>query len=552
MVKPNLTVRKKQAGADGSLAGKGLVSKLKRTGGDAFVLTIGDEGAVLMYVKRGSIERRLFAAKPDAAGTSAMTEILATAKSAPIYMLLDVIDQQYMRQSFPPVSAMSLAKIVQRRLDRDLPADDIKSAIQLGRDKEGRKEWHYLLIAISQTPELQSWLEWLLEQDNSFKGIHLVPLEAARFLQKLKAGNNANLEAPWQIVFMHTKVGGFRQVVLHDGKLVFTRISQVTEDSSSAFLAGSVEQEIQNTLDYLRRFDLENNQVVSVCVIVGADVKAQVDLKRFGFSHHELMTPFEASQMLGQDNTALFADNYSDIIFAYAFLHGAPVKRIMPQAAARVTSIEKSILAAKIIAASVGAVCFLLSIFMLVSYVGNTAEISDTNAQQKTIALQQVQLQKIVGNQHESEKIAGSVTALWNAKKIGDFIPFDFIRQLAPVLRDDVRVTAFDWHKMPALAAGAYVEGPTDVEIIVSVEFTGAYSDDVAYAIAATAQNDAMAASFPRYKIETTGLPGQGGNDKLEIDFDNGKLRNSAEKKRVMQFKFRGLLPEPPPVAPVS
>lgn len=520
-----------------------LKARVQGIGSEVFVIVIGDEGAVLTYIKDNRVERRLFAVKADIQHTNAMRELLASAKHAPIFALLDVMDQQYVRQTFPPVSALSLNKIVKRRLDRDLPPDDIKGALQLGRDTQGRKEWQYMLASVSQTPELQAWLGMLLEQENSFKGLYLLPIESMNFLKSLAGA--ASDEAPWQILFVHTKVGGFRQVVLNNGKLVFTRLSQVTDETNHLFVAGSVEQEIQNTLDYLRRFDLESNRVVQAYVIVGPEVKEQVDMNRFNFASYTMLTPYEVGEAMGLENAALFADTYGDIVLAHAFMKHSPVKRLMPASAERMAQLELGIRSAKIAAAVSIALFGLLSLNVGIQYIGVASERSDVAAKDKTLQAELKRLRNVIDGQAEVEKLANTVTTLWNSKKLGDHVPLDFVKQLAPFIPEDVRVMMLDWKKLDIPKSGVTIRGPTDVDIVIDVEFTGAYSDDVAYANAANAFYTTLQQNFPRYVVEAVGMPGGAGSGgKLEIDFDQGRMKQAAGKVRKVQFKFRGLLPE--------
>ncbi len=517
----------------------------KKSVASAYVLTIGDEGAVLAYFKKGVTERRLFAAKPDAASIATMTELLALAPSTPIYLLLDVMDQHYMRQTFPPVSAMSLKKIVQRRLDRELPPDDIKDAFLLGRDMAARKEWLYLLLAITPSAELQSWLEWVLEQNNSFKGLFLVPLESSRFMARLSREFSLAADVSWHILLMHTKVGGLRQVVIHEGKIIFTRITQVTDENNHAYLAGSVEQEIQNTLDYLRRFDFENNQIAKLSVIVGGEIKSQLDVTRFRFAGAQVFTPHEAAEALGLEQAALYEDQYSDIVFAHAFLSDKPLKSIMPTSALKVQGLERGIQAAKMLACAVVGICALLSLGSLISYVGQSGEMERVATERKAADLQFDQLKKLTDNQVESEKIAASVVALLDQAKLGVFSPLDVVKELAPLLKDDARVTSFEWRRIKPEANAPQIQGPADVEINFRLEFTGMYADDVVYANAAVAQSDTIMKGLSRYQVEVQGLPGAQGQGQLEIDFDAEKLKNAQAKKRELQFKLRGLLPPP-------
>lgn len=520
-----------------------LKARAQGIGSEVFVIVIGDEGAVLTYIKNNRVERRLFAVKADMQHTNAMRELLASAKHAPVFALLDVMDQQYVRQTFPPVSSLSLNKIVKRRLDRDLPPDDIKGALQLGRDTQGRKEWQYMLASVSQTPDLQGWLGMLLEQENSFKGLYLLPIESMNFIKTL--AGPVDEDAPWQILFVHTKVGGFRQVVLNNGKLVFTRLSQVTDETNHLFVAGSVEQELQNTLDYLRRFDLESNRVVNAYVVVGPEVKEQVDLNRFNFASFAMMTPYDVGEAMGLENAALFADTYGDIVLAHAFLKRTPVKRLMPPAAERTAQLELGIRGARVAAVASVILFGLLSLQVGAQYLSVSSELSDIEAKDKVLQAELARLRSVVDGQAETEKLANTVTTLWNSKKLGAFSPLDFVRELAPAITEDARVMSFDWKMLSLPKSGITIKGPTDVDVVLDVEFTGAYTDDVAYANAANAFFSGLQQAFPRYIIEASGMPGGAGSSgKLEIDFDQGRIKEAAGKLRKVQFKFRGLLPE--------
>lgn len=523
-----------------------IAAKIDGTSNESFVVVIGDEGAVLSYIKNNRVERRLFTQKPDGQHTRAMLDLLASSPRAPIFVLLDVLDQQYIRQSFPPVSALSLNKIVNRRLERDLPAEDIKGALPLGRDTEGRREWQYMLIAVSNTPDLQAWFELLLECENPFKGAYLVPIEGMNLMRDLR--NAARLpkeKAPWQILFIHTKVGGFRQIVLHEGKLVFTRLSQVTDESNNAFIAGSVEQEIQNTLDYLRRFDLDNNQKVETYVIIAPDVKEQVDMDRFGFASYLLFSPYEAGEDLRLSNAALSADTYSDIILAHGFLKHAPIKRLIPHIATRTVKLEQTIRAVRWATAAAIILLLFLSAQMFWGHFTKSSMLHEVQVNHQKLQSKLNKLSQVVEGQAENVKLANSVTALWNTKKLGDIQPLDFVKELAEHLTNDVLISSIEWKKITIDPRISRVTGPSDLEVKVGVEFIGAYADDVAYANAANALYNKLRTGMVRYAIDAAGLPGSaGGTAQLEIDFDRSKVSAAKEKKRTALFTFRGFLPK--------
>ncbi len=65
------------------------------------------------------------------------------------------------------------------------------------------------------------------ELPNRFLGVYLVPVEAQDFITAISGALPAEKDpAQLQILVTHNKVSGYRQVVLKDGVLIFTRLTQ--------------------------------------------------------------------------------------------------------------------------------------------------------------------------------------------------------------------------------------------------------------------------------------------------------------------------------------
>src|SRR5688572_30641217 len=126
---------------EGGQKARSSAPKLSKGKKEHFTLFVGDDGAILVYMEGRTVVRRLFAPTATLDHTRTMTELMAQHPKAPIRILMDVIDQQYIRQTFPPVSPLSVGGLVDRRLKRDFPAEDLKGAIRLGREATARKDW---------------------------------------------------------------------------------------------------------------------------------------------------------------------------------------------------------------------------------------------------------------------------------------------------------------------------------------------------------------------------------------------------------------------------
>ena len=333
----------KEKGGKGGQAGSG-----RAAGGQGrFVLFVGDEGAILTYTNKTTVQRRLFAASPAPEHVEQMRALLDSDPKAPIWMLLDSMDQSYQRQTLPPVAKVSLGKIIQRRLDRDFAASDIKGALEIGREKTGRKDWNYLLVAVSTTGHVMEWMDILLDRSNPFKGLFLSPVESeglilglaastgnrraaalveeddgskegkklakakAKAIPKAKKGDST---FAWQLLISHHKVGGFRLVVLNEGRLTFTRLAQPVGDTTPDVVAGNVEQEAVNTIEYMKRMGYHDGEDLQVLIIASQEIKQSLEPKNIPATSTSFFTPAEAADALNLSGVAQPEDHYADIL----------------------------------------------------------------------------------------------------------------------------------------------------------------------------------------------------------------------------------------------
>lgn len=295
-----------------------------------FILSIGDEGGILTYVQGKAVTRRYFAPSPSYSDTRAFVEAMQADPKAPISMLVDVMDQSYIQQSLPPVSSLSINNLIKRKMERDFAADDLKGALQIGREKEGRRDWKYLFVTLSKTPQLQSWLDLVTELPNQFEGIYLLPVEAENFIHRLRDGIKGvsgkkkktaldEGEPKWQLLVAHNKVGGFRQVVLKNGKLMFARLAQPIGDNQPEVIAGNIEQEISVTIEYLKRLGYSEDQGINVYVIASEYIKAAIDSTNINATSAHILSPHEAALAIGLDQATEAGDQFADILLAAAF-----------------------------------------------------------------------------------------------------------------------------------------------------------------------------------------------------------------------------------------
>lgn len=283
-----------------------------------FILTIGDEGAILMHVKRGTVEGRWFAADPSPQHVEVFERAVTANQRVPILILLDTMDQTYVQQSLPPVSKMSVKGLVKRRLKREFGNIELKSSYFMGRDKNSR-EWNYMLFAFEQPDYLKEWLGWVASQPNQCLGIRSLLLELPPIIERLYAAMPKTHEGghEWKFLVTHNKVSGFRQVVLRNGKMMFTRLGQSLTGGPDVE-AGLIEQEVSSTLEYLKRMGLKGPEHLALTILVGQEIKPLIDPEKIRVDATQVLTPHEAAVILSIPDTAQANDRFGDIVLGVA------------------------------------------------------------------------------------------------------------------------------------------------------------------------------------------------------------------------------------------
>lgn len=484
-----------------------------------FVLIIGDEGAILIFMQGSKVVRRLFAPSAQQSHSEAVVDIMRQNPNVSVSILTDVIDQQYIPQNFPPVSQLSVGGLVKRRLDRDFQMEDLKGSIQLGRDKEGRKEWKYLLIALAKTPLISEWIDLLVELPNELKGIYLVPVEAVNYISMLNKKRGDDKPLPWQLLISHNKVSGFRQVVMNNGKLIFTRVSQAIDDAIPAVIAGNVEQEIINTIEYLKRLGFTDNADLNATIIISQDVIGTLDLDRFGFGRAESMTPIAVAERLGLEQAALSADRFGDVVMAAAF--GIAGKRTLRFSTAYIDKLRILYLAQiaiKVLVVMVALVLLFMSGSTASDIISDYYSISDTDyrAQQQKPDL--TKAQQAVAGLNRDVAFKSAVVATYDAYLKDALEPEDFVADFAPFNTLHHRVTDFTWEVTDTstkTAAGAPPPTPSGagavlpLKVKLDIDFSGAGNTLDIVDKNATELMDDLKVKLPQYDITADPFPWQ-------------------------------------------
>lgn len=533
--------------------------------GKSFVILIGDDGAILVYMEGNKVVRRLFAPSAQPASTEAMVTLLRQHPTVPLSLLVDSIDQQYVRQSFPPVSSLSLKGLVKRRLERDFPPEDLTSSLPLGRDKDGRKEWNFLLISLAKTAGLTEWLDLVSEMPNELTGVYLMPVEATVYLQMLNASAGNKSPNPWQLLVTHNKVSGFRQVVVHQGKLAFTRVSQAIDEAQPAVIAGNVEQEIINTIEYLRRLGFQDANGLDITVVASSDVIEVLDLKRFNLGFTQALSPLDVADALGLEQAALSADRFGDVVMASSFLRAR--KHILRLSTAYIDSLAKLYFARR--AAKVATVLIVLGLLglsgmNLMAMAELQQQISESESKRMSLQGELNKLKKEVSELNSDLTFKSTIVSAHDIFLKDAPVPMDFVRTLAGLITPEQRVTSFSWARNNKVATPANAKQAARaaqgknapaatakglLEVKVELEFLGRFADLDELSKAEQAFLNRLADKMPLYTVDHDPFPWlKGGENSMEISFDQKQAAIRAGDNK-LTVTFNGPKEEKPAAA---
>lgn len=500
---------------------------------DSFILFAGEEGAILSHFVNHKLTQRIFCSSSDHDPNATFGGLLQKHANTPIYILLDNLDQTYQPSTFPPVAKMSVQKLVKTRLDRDFPPEDLKGSLLIGREKEGRNDWKFLLISVSNSPQMMQWLDFVLEQDNPFKGLYLVPVESESILKEFNKihKEHKESEAGWKMLTLYNKVGGFRQIITHNGRLAFTRLTQSVGDNSPMVVAGNIEQESNNTLAYLKRLSFRpSDGLINYIVASDEILNAIEDTKIEGDKLYKL-NPAQLVESFGLDPEPYQKDHFSDVAFSAIFQkyrrHILPIHTPISE---KINHFYYAIIGVR---ALTFIVPILILIFVVSSFLRWYDETDGRSKAQNRLNVSLAQLNQVIEDTkfvpEDIDRIT-DVVSIYETFSAQQFTPFVFIEQLTNELRNNMHVTSLTWGSEQTFEKRAQnQEAPTSIVVKCQFNFDGYRREDVTQELKRYLK--LLKAKFPEYKVEYSYVP----DEYREKEGFTADLNTVPDSKRIVQ-----------------
>lgn len=430
-----------------------LFSQLNQKLPTAHVFLVGDEGTVVVYINKGVVERRVFCRGVNSPDIKTVKSILKENAIAPIYILVDVSDQSYVQHSLPAVSSLTVQRLAEKRLEKECAPDDLKMFYLLGRSKEGRKDWKFMFVSTPYKEPVTEWIDFIVGLPNPLSGVYLLPIEMqtlVRKLSKLFAPKEAK-SCKWKFFISYNKVSGLRLLVLNDGKLIFTR-SLPLADTIPDIVAGNIEQEAVNTLEYLRRLSFQDEEGLELIVMVSKEIKESLQSSKLHADNVILLTPFEVASALKLENAASATDKYSDTVVCASFLLGGkPVRVVSTPQTQKLTNINDFIKTLSYVCAGIVPLLLAMDLYYAWQLYGHYNEIKGLERDKRQVDNQWSHIRNVELKDFYQKEQSGEVRQMKELVKVYKDImdipefPLLMLSKFATLKDANIAVQSFAW-----------------------------------------------------------------------------------------------------------
>lgn len=324
--------------------------KFAKKAKNSFHIAVGEEGIVVAYCNDGVSKAKLFVRSIDDNDTGKLKQLLLSDPIAPIYIYVDTLDQTYVQRAIPTAGTLGIANLARKRLEKETPKNHLKACVQLERLPTGRRDFVYTFMSTPVEAPLTTWLDFFLPYMNIIQGIYLLPVEIHGIIQKLRAGDetiktvkvvktkkaelkdqltkiipgiasasNQTKAARWELFLSHHKTGGFRQVAFHDGKIIFSRLLNNINHPDPDVVAGNIEQEISNSIEYLVRLSISGEESIDMYLILSEEIQKFIRIEKLKATKVFQFTPYKLAQTLRLKDAAGEKDKFADPPLLTAF-----------------------------------------------------------------------------------------------------------------------------------------------------------------------------------------------------------------------------------------
>jgi hypothetical protein len=303
------------------------------------------------------LEPLWFSADED--GLTEFALYLAHSPHDPVYLLVDVVEEEFREESIPHVVGGDRRSLLRTRLNRLFRDPTYSYAVVQGREPDGRRDDRVLFTALIRPDLLSPWIGQISKHKIPLAGIYSLPIVSETLIKRMPVDSDHALLVTLQ------SSGGLRQTFFNRQRIKLSRLAMMPPGETpggASYVLGEIEK-IRRYLNSLRQ--LPHDSPLDVYVVGNGHLLSDITRQSPDSltTRHHLFELDEVAEMAGMK--APYGSEYSDRIFA----HLLAKKRLPNQYAPASQTRHNTMYRARVgmIAASV--VVVILSLFISVSNV---------------------------------------------------------------------------------------------------------------------------------------------------------------------------------------
>lgn len=176
-------------------------------------------------------------------GWQALSDYLSITKNIPTYLVADLIEENFQRDTLPHVVGKARKSLIERRLSQLYHDTSFRHASYQGREKTGRRNDIILFSALTNAPLIKPWINIILKQKTPIAALYSAALLCSLLFNKLRLGNEPTL------LITHQS-NGLRQSFFQGGYFRFSRLILLPSQEPEA-IAKVTLHEIEKTRVFL-------------------------------------------------------------------------------------------------------------------------------------------------------------------------------------------------------------------------------------------------------------------------------------------------------------
>jgi len=280
-------------------------------------LLVASDAITVYHWQQGGITHS-FVFDNDDSGLAFFARYLTETLNVPLYVLVDMVEEEFRQDTIPHVSGADRRAVLQRKQRRAFRGTDYFYTEVQGREAEGRKDDQVLLTALLNPDALAPWLKVLEEHKTPVAGVYSLAVLSELLLSDLAPSTEHTLLVSLQ------SASGLRQSYFQNKFLKMSRLAKMPRFGTTPY-APIVMLELEKFYRYLislRLFTREDR--LDVFILAHGELLTELRRSCIDSPHlrYQLLDVTDLSQRLGIEG--VLTTTFSDLLYAHKLLSQVP------------------------------------------------------------------------------------------------------------------------------------------------------------------------------------------------------------------------------------